>query len=115
MAVHITCPQCKQKVPFGRLFCTFCGAKLELSPDRVTNRLTGDEAFGGIKRWVTRLASFAVVAGAIGVFFWPMPPQGQVGNAAQAASCEQRISVVRSRVLNGIILADAFSEAEVNA
>ena len=45
MAVYVTCPQCKERIPFGRLFCTFCGAKLELTQETVTNRVTGKEFF----------------------------------------------------------------------
>ena len=115
MAVHVTCPQCKQQIPFGRLFCTYCGAKLELTPDKVSSRTTAGEAFESLKKWVSRLVSLIVVAAAIGVFFWPVPPQGEIGSTAQAVSCEQRISTVRTRLLNGIIFSDGFSEAEVNA
>jgi len=115
MAIHVTCPQCKKQVPFGRLFCTFCGSKLELSPEKVSSRLTAREAMSGAKRWAIRLFSLAVVASVIGVFFWPMKPMGEVGNAAAAASCEQRIQSMRARTLNGIIFIEKFPEAEVNA
>ena len=115
MAIHVTCPQCNKQVPFGRLFCTFCGAKLELSPEKVSSRLTAREAMGGVKRWVIRLFSLAVVAAVIGVFFWPMKPMGQMGDSAAAAACEQRIQSMRARTLNGIIFIEKFSEPEVNA
>lgn len=115
MAIHVTCPQCKQQVPFGRLFCTYCGAKLELTPDKVSSRVTAGEAFSAVRRWMIRLFFLAVVAGIIGVFLWPMPPQGEVGNAAQAASCERRIQSTRTRTLNGSVFLETFPEVEVNA
>lgn len=115
MAVHVKCPSCKQQVPFGRLFCTFCGEKLELTQESVTTRMTAGEAYDGIRRWVIRLFSLAVVAGVIGVFFWPMEPQGQTGTAAHATSCQAKITSARARAYNGLVFIEQFSEQEVNA
>lgn len=117
MAVYVKCPQCKERIPFGRLFCTFCGAKLELSAETVTNRITGREFFTDAKKMVLRLVWTALVFGAIALFFWPMPPLGQAGNDAQGKVCEQKIASVRARVLNGVTIfpAESFTEPEANA
>lgn len=115
MAVHVQCPACKKQVPFGRLFCTFCGEKLELTPDKVTSRLTVTEAYGAVRKVVIRLISLSVVAGIVGVFLWPMEPVGQVGSAAHATSCQSKIASTRARALNGLVFMEQFSEQEVNA
>lgn len=115
MAIHVTCPQCKKQVPFGRLFCTFCGAKLELTPDRVSNRVSTGEALDVVRRWVIRIFSLFVVSCFVGVFLWPMAPMGEVGSNAHAASCDQRMQSSRARTLNGVVFMERFPEAEVNA
>lgn len=115
MAVHITCPDCKKQVPFGRLFCTFCGAKLDLSQENVSTKLSMGEATAKIRKVVVRLVVFVLVFGALGLFFWPIDPPGQTGAPADAALCERRIEHVRTRALNGVIMTEAFGEAEVNA
>ena len=102
-------------MPFGRLFCTFCGAKLEINEDTVKNRATAGESLTALRRVFVRLFSMAMVFGAIALFFWPMAPHGQAGTAAQAVSCQQRITQTRARVLNGMVFTEVFPEAEVNA
>ncbi len=115
MAVHVTCPQCKKQVPFGKLFCVYCGAKLELTPDRISRSMNAGEIFGGLKKWIIRLISLSVFAVIIGVFIWPLPPQGQAGGPAQAAACEQRLAAAHARTLNGIVFTETFPEDEANA
>ena len=115
MAVHVTCPECKQQVPFGRLFCTYCGAKLELTQANVSNKISLGEATAKIRKVVIRLVVLLVLACVIGVFLWPMDPPGKTGSPADARLCEQRIVFLRTRVLNGVVMTESFGEAEVNA
>lgn len=115
MAVHITCPDCKKQVPFGRLFCTFCGAKLDLSQENVSTKLSVGEATAKIRKVVVRVVVLAIIFGGLGLFFWPMDPPGQTGAAGDAKLCEARIERVRTRVLNGVVMTETFGEAEVNA
>lgn len=115
MAVHVTCPKCRKQVPFGKLFCTFCGAKLEINPDTVNSRVTAGEVIVRARRILVRLASLALIAGAVGMFLWPVKPTGRVGDATYAKLCQQRIDAVRARVLNGMIFTETFSDLEINA
>ena len=115
MAVHVTCSQCKKQVPFGKLFCVYCGAKLEMTPDTMSRSMNAGEVMGGLKKWIVRLISLAVFAAVIGVFIWPLPPQGKTGGPAQAAACEQRLETARARTLNGVVFLETFSEDEANA
>ena len=115
MAVHVTCPQCKQRIPFGRLFCTNCGAKLEINSDTITSRTSAGEVLTRARRIVIRLVVLAIVLGAVGLFLWPMQPTGRTGDASYEKLCQQRMDAVRARVLNGMQFSETFSDIEINA
>lgn len=115
MAVHVTCPQCKQRIPFGRLFCTFCGTKLELNPDTISSKTTAGEVLTRARRIVMRLISLTVILGGMGLFLWPTQPAGRIGDASYEKLCQQRMDAVRARVLNGMVFSETFSDAEINA
>jgi len=92
----IECPQCHQGNELGRIFCTRCGTKLDMT--RLTHGHMGRSFdLPGFLRNTLRVGIFLVMLVVVLLLIWPTPPAGKRGQEAEvAALLGQRQVLVRA-------------------
>ncbi|HOW97203.1 MAG TPA: zinc ribbon domain-containing protein [Kiritimatiellia bacterium] len=105
--MKIACSRCGKENEPTRLFCSNCGAKLNLD----------GKAWREPVRWgrfLTRIVQVLILAG-VGLLLWPVKPQGAVGGRAEAVAYYGKLRLLSEAVERRVMVVQTFSEAEVNA
>jgi hypothetical protein len=115
MAIKIECQLCGFKNDLGRVFCTQCGKRLELtntSLDDLARRRTLD--WGPMVRRIVGWALALVVAGILGAAFWPAKPARVPMDPAGVKQIPMKVRTVQTALRARQPIAVPFTEAEVN-
>lgn len=113
MTAEVKCPACGKTNQPDKLFCKFCGAKLDLSKARFDG---GTKAVLG--RVIGRVVRLCVTLGLLVVLvllLWPKAPGGAVGDAEDAERAHNQLAALHRAVQQNLPLTHTFSEAEANA
>lgn len=96
MSSVIECPQCRQGNELGRIFCTRCGTKLDMT--RLTHgHMGGRFDLPGFLLGAVRVGIFLAMLVVLGLLLWPTPLAGQRGPEAEVtALLGQRQALVRA-------------------
>lgn len=106
----IPCSECGLKNRLGLLFCSRCGAKLDLSKRRSGSASSGLSGAGSIFRMVIALA-FLIV---LGLLCWPAAPDGDAPAAGGAQAILAKSRALRGAVTRGNEIVEQFDEAQIN-
>jgi hypothetical protein len=115
VSVGIKCRECGYVNTLGRVFCSKCGKKLDLS--RVSTRLlarstlTPADRRARLFRWVVVL----VLAAVIGLMLWPMEPEGVVGSRDDVKALRVKVGRLERAAAARAYVFDVVTEEEVNA
>lgn len=115
MSYGIKCRECGAVNALGRVFCSSCGKKLDLT--RVSKRVLARSAETPMQRRmrVIRLLIVMVLLAVVALILWPIEPEGNVGEAAEAAALQTKIRRLETAVAARAHVFDVISEREVNA
>jgi hypothetical protein len=111
----IPCPRCGRPNPFTQVFCSECGAKLDLQSIKKEQimRPRGVQA-DVIVRLLKLLVRIAVLAVLV-LMVWPVSPRGVRGGQQQLLQMADKRKALISAVQNGWNRVVVFDESEVNA
>ena len=111
----ITCAQCGHKNNVGRLFCTQCGARLEIQDPRAAVKTKSGPGILG------KLGSFLRLAVTLGLLvvvvqiLRPVVPTGSDGSPQDAQRLVQKMRLLKGAVMDRKPMTQRILELEVNA
>jgi hypothetical protein len=113
MTLTVTCPVCRKENEPSRIFCRYCGNKMDLSKVHVERRPVAE----WLRRvWlVVRLVVLVGLVLVLGLMLWPARPIGAIGDPVAGQRCAFMLDELRDAMLAGNRLHHDFSEEEVNA
>ena len=114
-SLRVKCGQCGEKNALGRMFCSKCGARLEVSQATVKS---SDAGFGGFVKLLGRLFRLAVSIAllfCIILLLRPASLQGRDGSAQEAQQLVHKLQILKTATLEGTQAYDSILESEVNA
>ena len=109
----LACAKCGTANEFGHIFCTKCGAKLDMSHVPVARGSSIEWArllVGGL-----RLAVFLVVLAGAGLIIWPVTPAGKQGGDKDAAAWLAQRAALKDGAQQGQAAKAVASEVTLNA
>lgn len=113
MNASVKCSKCGRDNEISRLFCKYCGDKLDLS-----NVRTGPSIAGMGISLVKRLIRFAVLLGllaVLGLLLWPTEPSGLIGTDEDARSLHGKLVTLDGAIRGGTYARSEVTEQEINA
>lgn len=111
----IKCPRCGNINTFGRVFCSKCGVRLDLS--RVNNRVLAksiERPHSSALR-LFRFLLFVALLAVVALLLWPSGLVGAPGALRDARSMERKIAAVVRAQQAGLYVFEIISEREANA
>lgn len=111
----MNCPRCGNANELGRVFCSKCGVRLDLS--RVNTRMLARGAtkpHEGFFRLVRVLVLLALAC-VIGLVLWPTELVGEPGSIRDARLLENKIQGLVRAQNSGLYVFEIVAEREVNA
>jgi len=112
----ISCPRCGRQNPLSQVFCSECGAKLDLSQVRSGDfRQRNSGAAVGRVLWVLVRTLFQVgLVAALALMLWPAAQTGARGGRERAEQAKDKISLLHSAVENNLERIVVFQEEGIN-
>jgi hypothetical protein len=113
--VKITCTKCGHQNELGRVFCTGCGKKLDLTHNTSMEEIKPNVFLMWLK-FSSKIALWVVLgAGILGVAlaFWPAPASTQLGENRGGTRVEQKAKALRGGT-PGVALQASFTERDLN-
>jgi hypothetical protein len=110
------CPRCRRPNPLSQVFCSQCGAKLDLSGVRSDDFVQRPGA--AIRRivWVILRGLFQLgLVAVLALMLWPAAPAGARGGSAKKEQAQDSINLLHSAVQNNLKRLVTINESEVNA
>ena len=123
MSATIACKQCGATNRLGVLFCTQCGAKLDLTEKNVQRSVKKERKrehredrgmVGMVSQWIRWLV-FAIVLGSMIALVMPAGQIGEMGETQDAERLSQKIEMLRIAILDAQAQQLLVFEKEVNA
>lgn len=111
----MNCPRCGHANELGRVFCSKCGVRLDLS--RINARVLARGAtkpHEGLFRML-RVLLLLFLAAVIGLMLWPAELVGEPGSVRDARRLENKIQGLIRAQDSGLYVFEIVSEREVNA
>ncbi|MBU0677889.1 MAG: hypothetical protein KJ626_07200 [Verrucomicrobia bacterium] len=112
MSLGPVCKICGQKNDLARIFCTKCGAKLDLS--HVEPAGAGSGSGRRLFRFVRLLVFLGLIA-MLGLLLWPVEPAGRLGTREDARALYEKLRYVASEIKSGRAVTETASEVEINS
>jgi hypothetical protein len=113
--MKITCTKCGHQNELGRVFCTGCGKKLDLTQKTSVEELKPNAVLGFVK-WGAKIAMIVVLAAVIlgvSLAFWSVPASTQVGENRGIQRVEQKAKALGGGA-SGVSLQASFPERDLN-
>jgi hypothetical protein len=110
----VRCLKCGHANPITQMFCTSCGAKLDLSSvkkDTIKKERTDIQTLVNSLRALLRIGLILVLA----LLLWPVSPEGERGGRQMALSMNRKLESLRAAMASGVPGTIVLEEAEVNA
>jgi len=111
MTYVIPCDQCGSENRLGLLFCSHCGARLDMANRRVKRSwLSG---FSLVLRWVRLVVVLGLFA-ALALLCWPATPAGDEPGPETDQSVKLKTKALRGSISVGTDIHQEFTEAEIS-
>jgi len=113
--MKITCNKCGYQNELGRVFCTGCGKKLDLTQNTSSEELKPNPVaeFGKLAGKIIGIGVLVVLVVGLGLAFWPAAAETQVGENRGIQRVEQKAKALRGGAA-GVALQASFSERDLN-
>ncbi|OQA26678.1 MAG: hypothetical protein BWY59_01293 [Verrucomicrobia bacterium ADurb.Bin345] len=111
----IKCPQCGNVNDLGRVFCSKCGSRLDLS--KVSTRILArgmQKPHDSMYRLLRNLLLLALIA-ALCLLLWPAGLVGDTGTVKEARQFAAKIAAIQRAQQAGLYVFEVATEREVNA
>jgi len=112
MKSTVLCDQCGKHNEASRLFCTSCGAKLDLSKVRIKS--SAGLSVGRMIARTIRLALFLGLLAVLGLLVWPTQPTGAAGTQADGNVLYAKLRELDRAQRTGVTLRHIVPENEIN-
>ena len=115
MAIKIECSNCGHQNDLGRVFCLQCGQKMDLRATAMTDLNARRESdYGTLIRRIMATVVALLIAGVVGVAFWPMKCPPVLRDGAGAVQVPIKAKAIRSALSFNRNVSLDFSEGELN-
>lgn len=113
MSQVIECPKCHQGNELGRMFCTRCGVKLDMT--QMTKRGPGEFDAAKFTRSALQIGVFALVLLLVLLLIWPATPAGKRGDEQELAALLGQRAALKQALQRGQEVKLEVSETALNA
>ena len=114
--MKITCNHCNAQNELGRVFCTSCGKKLDLTQRTSAQEFKGSEA-PRIPSAIWKILVLVIViliVGAVALAFWCTPAIGEFGEGSNARRVTTKWQNTKVSLRPGMSVGVPISEREIN-
>ncbi len=110
MKSEVLCQACGKSSALGRLFCPYCGAKLDLAGVQIGNKRKSN----GLFRFALGVLVIAILL-MFGLMAWPVSTLGRTGSRGDARDAHRKLSLLYEAIQAGQAIELSISELEANA
>lgn len=115
MAIKIECSNCGYQNDLGRVFCVQCGQKMDLKATSMADLADRREFdYGALIRGILTTVVMLLVAGVLGLAFWPLRCPTVFREDAGAVQVPIKAKAIRSALSYNRNINLSFTEGELN-
>jgi hypothetical protein len=112
MNSYVACAKCGKRNEASRLFCTGCGAKLDLSNVRINKG--GGLSVGRLVARTVRMALFLGLLAVLGLLVWPSQPTGMAGTVEDGRVLYDKLRDLDRALRTSVTVRQIIPEKEIN-